>query len=182
MVRGFEAVRASGASMSPFLGEGLTLPAQPATEDVDEWRAYIEELTAMLVSRTDYDHPNLGPQLLAVQTRERGRGHLVGLIGPKIVTDIEGQQVVARHSSVEGVTPKELYTWTVGARQGLARYLERWETLSAEIAGRALPAFTVLARARRAEHPGIVFARAAAGGEVDPLSDVESRLLVGLPA
>ena len=41
--------------------------------------------------------------------------------------------------------------------------------------------FTVLARARRAKHPGIVFARAAAVGEVDPLVDVDSRLLVGLP-
>ena len=40
--------------------------------------------------------------------------------------------------------------------------------------------FTVLARARAAQHPGIVFARAAAIGEVDPLTDVESRLLVGL--
>jgi len=39
----------------------------------------------------------------------------------------------------------------------------------------------VLARARQAQHPGIVFARAAAIGEVDPLTDVDSRLLVGLP-
>jgi hypothetical protein len=40
---------------------------------------------------------------------------------------------------------------------------------------------TVLARARRAKQPGIVFARAAANQEVDPLEDPESRLLVGLP-
>jgi hypothetical protein len=39
----------------------------------------------------------------------------------------------------------------------------------------------VLARARRSKHPGIVFARAAATGEVDPLVDVDSRLFVGLP-
>lgn len=39
-----------------------------------------------------------------------------------------------------------------------------------------------LARARRAARPGIVFARAAASGEVDPLEEAESRLLVGLPA
>ena len=45
----------------------------------------------------------------------------------------------------------------------------------------ALTTFTVLARARRAKRPGIVFARAAATGETDPLADVDSRLLVGLP-
>jgi len=182
MVRGLEAAQTSGASMSPFLGENVALPPQPDMKDVEAWRAYIEELTAMLLSRRDYQEPDLGPQLLAIQIRERGRSHLVALIGPKVLTDIEGKPVIARHSSVEGLAPAELYTWIVGARQGLARYLQRWETMSAEIARRASPAFTVLARARRAEHPGIVFARAAAAGEVDPLSDVESRLLVGLPA
>ena len=38
----------------------------------------------------------------------------------------------------------------------------------------------VLARARRSRHPGIVFARAAASGEVDRLEDIDSRLIVGL--
>ncbi len=38
----------------------------------------------------------------------------------------------------------------------------------------------VLARAWHAKHPGVVFARAAAAGEVDPLADVDGRLLVGL--
>jgi hypothetical protein len=182
MARGLEAVRASGASMSPFLGQSLALPPQPGTEEIEAWRAHIEELTAMLLSRTDYQDPNLGPQLLAIRTRERGRSQLVALLGPKIVTDIEGRPVIARHSSVEGLTPQELYTWIIGARQGLAQVWQRWQTMSAEIAGRASPAFTVLARARRAEHPGIVFARAAAAGEIDPLTDVESRMLVGLPA
>jgi hypothetical protein len=182
MERGFAAAQASGASMSPFLGESVALPPEPDADDIEAWRAYIEELTAMLLSRTDYRDPDLGPQLLAIQVRERGRSHLVGLIGPKILTDIDGHPVIARHSSVEGMTPAELYTWIVGARKGLAQYWQRWETMSADIAGRALPAFTVLARARGAEHPGIVFARATAAGEVDPLTDVESRILVGLLA
>ena len=47
--------------------------------------------------------------------------------------------------------------------------------LTAEPAG-----LNVLSRARRARHPGIVFARAAANGEVDRLEDLDSRLLVGL--
>ena len=41
-------------------------------------------------------------------------------------------------------------------------------------------AFTTLARATRSERPGVVFARAAAAGEVDPLVDLDSRLFVGL--
>ena len=40
--------------------------------------------------------------------------------------------------------------------------------------------FSVLTRALRAKYPGLVFARAAAAGEVDPLVDVESRMLVGV--
>lgn len=40
--------------------------------------------------------------------------------------------------------------------------------------------WNVLAWARRSNHPGVVFARAAASGELDPLEDLESRLLVGL--
>jgi len=39
----------------------------------------------------------------------------------------------------------------------------------------------VLARARRARRPGIVFARAAEAGETDPLQDAFSRFFVGLP-
>ena len=41
--------------------------------------------------------------------------------------------------------------------------------------------YGVLARAMRAKHPATVFARAAATGEVDPLTDLDSRLFVGLP-
>ena len=38
----------------------------------------------------------------------------------------------------------------------------------------------VLDRAMRSQHPGIVFARAAARAETDPLTSLESRLFVGL--
>ena len=41
--------------------------------------------------------------------------------------------------------------------------------------------FGVLARAMRSSRPGIVFASAAANNEVDPLTDLDSRLLVGMP-
>jgi hypothetical protein len=41
--------------------------------------------------------------------------------------------------------------------------------------------FNVLARSMRSTAPGIVFA-AAARGEIDPLTNPDSRLFVGLPA
>ena len=53
-----------------------------------------------------------------------------------------------------------------------------------DLPGRTAPperAYGVLARARRSDRPGVVFARAAARGEVDPLEDIDARILCGLP-
>jgi hypothetical protein len=181
MDRGFAVARASGASISPFVGEGLTLPLAPEGDDPDLWQAYREEVTERLLSSTDYDSVDLGPQLLAVAVRARGRRQLPVLIAPLgPYEDIRGNGIVIRHSLVEGYAPQEMYAHMAGARKGLASVWQRWQRLSKEMADRAPAGFTVLARARRAAHPGIVFARAAASGEVDPLTDVESRLLVGL--
>ena len=41
---------------------------------------------------------------------------------------------------------------------------------------------SVLGRAMQANRPGIVFARAAATGTAEPLTDIDSRMFVGLPA
>lgn len=181
--RGFEVVRASGASMSPFIGASLQHPPQPQKDDAALWSAYTDELAEKVLSGTDYASADLGPQLLAVSIRERGRDHLPKLIGPwGVATDIHGKALVVRHSNVEGLTPEEMVARMVGARQGLAKAYIQWEQLGQEARERGGSGrFTVLARARRAKRPGIVFARAAAIGEMDPLADVDSRLLVGLP-
>jgi hypothetical protein len=181
--RGFEVVKAAGASMSPFIGSSLDRPPKPQSDDPDVWRVYQEELAEQIVSGTDYLNDDLGPQLLAVNIRARGRQHLPVLIGSRgVVKDIDENPFIIRRSYVEGLAPEELYVHAIGARQGLARYSTRWEELSQEARERnGSGTFTVLARACRAKHPGIVFARAAASGEIDPLVDVDSRLLVGLP-
>jgi hypothetical protein len=71
----------------------------------------------------------------------------------------------------------------VGAREGLAHFAQQWDQISQITpAGSNHTKLSVLARARRSQHPGVVFARAAAIGERDPLSDLDSRLFVGLPA
>jgi hypothetical protein len=169
--------------MSPFIGSSLDRPPKPQSNDPDVWRVYQEELAEQIVSGKDYVNDDLGPQLLAVNIRARGRQHLPVLIGSRgVVKDIDENPFIIRRSYVEGLTPEELYVHAIGARQGLAQISVRWEELSQEARERnGSGAFTVLARARRAKHPGIVFARAAASGEIDPLVDVDSRLLVGLP-
>jgi hypothetical protein len=181
MARGLEVAQASGASMSPFLGASLARPPLPAGADEDAWSAYREELAEMVLGGSDYDDLDLGAQRLAVGIRARGREHLPALIGPLgPVVNAEGETVVVRHSRVEGLTAEELYANAAGARRGLAAVARRWEDLGREMRQRdQAERFTLLARARRAARPGIVFARAAANGEVDPLEDAESRLLVG---
>jgi hypothetical protein len=182
MDRGLEVVRASGASMSPFIGESLSLPAGPDGEAVEGWEAYKAELDELLLSSADYDSPDIGPQLLAIKVRARGRAHLRALLGHwGPYDDIRGNRLVLRRSLVEGFAPEALLAYMAAARKGLARVWQRWEGMNKELMDRPSSSFTVLARARRSDRPGIVFARAAANGEVDPLTDVEGRLLVGLP-
>jgi hypothetical protein len=181
--RGFEVIEASGASLSPFVGESLERPQKPESDDPDRWDAYVEELRELLASSTGYANDDLGPQLLAVLSRPQRLGHLVALIGARRpVTDADGKSVIIRHTFVEGLTPEEMYACIAGARRGLAQVTTRWDELSQDVRDRSAPrGFNVLTRARRSRRPGIVFARAAATGEVDPLVDVDSQLFVGLP-
>ncbi len=71
----------------------------------------------------------------------------------------------------EGLIAREVLARVVGARRGLFRMLSEFSSLGGEQAGSRPKGFGVLARARRVERPGIVFARAALRGEVDPLED-----------
>ena len=178
--RGWEAVKASGASMSPFLGASQARPPMPVEDTPEAWNTYQEELSEAILSRTDYADVDLGPQLLAVSIRARGRWTLPRLIGPwGVVNDIHGKPLAVRHTNVEGLTSEEMYARVLAARKGLRARADEMEQLAN--GHRESNRFTVLARARQAQHPGVVFARAAAIGQVDPLTDVDSRLLVGLP-
>jgi hypothetical protein len=180
--RGFEVAKASGASLSPFIGETLQRPPEPEGDDEDEWAAYQEALAESLLARADYSDPDLGAQLLAVKTGAEGVDHLSALVGPKQCSDFDDQSIIVRHGYAEGLTPEEMFAWAAGTRKWLLQLVSEMEIMAQSARERNAPGvFSVLARARRAKHPGIVFARAAASGEVDPLTDVESRVLVGLP-
>jgi hypothetical protein len=147
----------------------------PETDDPDRWLAYREEATEAMLAGTDFDDPTFGPQLLSAKTRERSRLRLPWLAGPRgLVMDAADQLRVVRHTQIEGMEPEEAFACVAGARRGFAEIL-----LKSEITPTAPSGWNVLARARRAKHPGIVFARAAASGEVEPLEDMDSRLRVG---
>jgi len=180
--RGFEVAKASGASLNPFIGESLQRPPEPEGDDWDAWAAYQEALVESMLARTDYENPDLGPQLLAIKIGVEGMDHLRALVGPKQCSDFDDQLVIVRRGYAEGLTPEEMFAWAAGTRKWLLQLVNEMETMAQTAREHNAPgAFSVLARARRAKHPGIVFARAAATGEVDPLRDVESRVLVGLP-
>lgn len=180
--RGFAAARDSGGSLSPFPEAGLERPPEPVGDDPEPWERYAEELLERLAASSDFDGP-LGPQLLAVRSSGHGLRQLGWLVGSRggTVQDARGRAVIVRHGYGEGLTAEEMYACVAGARQALAQVMVEWEHLGGEVRERNEPrGFNVLARARRSRRPGIVFARAAASGEGDPLTDVYGRLLVGL--
>jgi hypothetical protein len=183
MERGFEAARTSGASMSPFVGASVERLPEPEGEEYLLWDIYAEGVTEQIASSSNYRDADLGPQLLAVKSSGLGLRHLAWIVGSRgMVRDAEGNNVLIRRGTVEGLTPEEMYATLADAREALAQVMVEWEQLSRGVRDRSTSGgFNVLARARRARYPGLVFASAAATGEVDPLADIDSRLLVGLP-
>ena len=100
--------------------------------------------------------------------------HLLTLLVGKMIVDQHGNTLPIRHGYRDGLTPAEVFACVPGAREGLQRAFRETEqnyAINYGLRGSARTgAFTVLARAMRAAHPGIVFASAAAGGEIDPLT------------
>ncbi len=182
---GFAEARASGASISPFIGSRFPLPPAPAEDEGNQWNRYQQEVSERLAAHTDYTQPDLGPQLLAVKSGARGEiEQLTGLLSTQgVVKDILDRPVPIRHGYRDGLPPAELCTLAIGARESFAQVQREWIEMSQEIRKRdRAQSFHVLARAMRAEQPALVFAHAAAIGERDPLTDPDSRLFAGLSA
>jgi hypothetical protein len=189
--RGFEASRLSGASMSPFFGESFTPPQPPEGDDPATWYAYTGEVLervsahAKISARTNFGDPDLGPQLLSAWSGARGNTHLIAQhIAPIGLTAVTGRfpPMIVRHSYSTGLTPRELFVVAVDYWMAVAETGPLAEQLHPEahwISG--AEGFKVLARARRSPSPGIVFARAAITLDDDPLTNMDSRLFVGLP-
>jgi hypothetical protein len=175
--------RTSGASLSPFVAGGIKRPVEPDGDDVGVWKVYLEGLNAQVASMHDFGDPAIGAQLLAVRSGARGSvvqlARLVGPLGP--TTGADGQPTIIRRSLGEGLTATESYALAVAMRERLGQLnadLDRTAMAFRED-GRS-KGFNILARASRSEYPGVVFAQAAASGEVDPLTDPDARMFVGM--
>ena len=191
MRRGFVVAAASGASISPFIGAGIARPPIPTDGASESWDRYAEALQERLAGSQDYADDNLGPQLLAVKSGTQGGiaqlGRLVG--SPGSVAAVNGQATAIRRGLAEGLTPAEGYALAVEQLEGIGRVASSWSWADLYTGSHAhlretykdSPGFTVLARAMRATWPGPIFAHAAATEETDPLTDVNSRVFVGLP-
>jgi hypothetical protein len=199
--RGFQRAKRSGLSLSPFLGAGFARPNPPQSPNAELWKfytpysmsvvlvyppanaelweVYTEELIERLQAHgTDDD---LEPFLTAVRSGSRSNYPIlqkfVGAYG--VVEDVEGNRVAVRHALRDGMTPEEFHTLCVGARNGIARAAAELEHISRTLRQSNLPTgYGIVARAMRARHPGLVFARAAAANQTDPLTDLDSRLFV----
>ncbi len=186
MQRGLEVAKGSGASMSPFLSRDHGSPPVPTDpNDATAWNTYAEELMEWITAYEHFADNNLGPHILAVKSRAFTSRlyRLACIVGARgAVPDIRGGDIVIRNGYCDGLTPDELYTLCVGSREGLVRFNLELQRVAWELRDSSQSkGFTVLSRAMRAKQPGIVFARAAACGEVDPLADIDSQLFVGLP-
>ena len=181
---GFEVTAASGASISPFIGEHLAMPEAPESDDMAAWERDGAAIAERIESETDFTSEDLGPVLLLSKSGARGSiQHLVRLAGRfGAVMDVDDSLVMIRHSLRDGLTPRESYAQAVRARWGMGQVAlniadagrEQFEATRAR-------GFSVLARAMRSKQPGIVFAHAAGTGEADPLTGPDARLFVGLP-
>ena len=181
---GFAAARREGGSVGPFVGATVDLPETPASDDPDQWQAYMEEVWGLVAHFREYDDADLGAVCLLSHSGARATASQVAaLCAPGgLVHDVDGDLVVVRGCWRTGLSPTEALARVVGARRGLYRVQEEYAALGQEHEARSRPTgHGVLARARRADRPGVVFARAAARGEVDPLTDEYARLFVGLP-
>lgn len=181
---GFEAARKTGASMSAFIGSSVAWPEPPAGDDPDAWRDYPDEVSAALTRFRGYDDDELGAAVLLVQCGARGTWQQLRLyVAPQgIARNAQGAFIPVKRGFREGLTPDELFARAIGARWGLANALAEMLAIQSDLETQSAPGgYGVLARARRSETPGVVFARAAQKSERDPLTDEYSRLFVGLP-
>lgn len=158
---GFREAGRCGATLDPFGLARLPFPAAPSDGNPEALERHAEGCIQLLAARRDYGDRAFGAQLLAVHSGARGEeGRIVELAmdgGFLPGMDLPGY---AAHAAADHERMRNATFWAEMRRVPEGRH--------------------VLARAMRSRHPGIVFARAAAAEETDPLADLETRLFVGL--
>jgi hypothetical protein len=173
---GLAAAESSGASLNPFMRiPGITDKAAVPNAEAEE----------MLASFRDFGDLDIGPQLLAAKTG--ARGSLQSLMRLAFGCDDEvptpsGETRRIAVPRIDGLPPDDFFLLCSSIRKWLAELYQDVLDIAGQRDRIYLPSgYTVLARAVRSDEPGIVFASAAARGEVDPLRDIDARLFMGLP-
>ena len=181
--RGFAVCKQSGASFNPFLGSSKEWPEQPKEADWDEWQMYGDELVAAFYQQAEFDDNDLGPLALLSLSGARGnQQQLIQYVGGGLIYREDGGLFAQRGCWRDGLSVEEAKVRAPRALWGLAATNEGWST-AREAAQQPVRAdYHVLGRAARAAQPGVVFARAAERGEVEPLTSLFSRLFAGLTA
>ena len=181
--RGFEVCKQSGASFNPFVGARKQWPEQPKEADWDQWQMYSDELVAAFYQQADFDDNDLGPLALLALSGARGnQQQLIQYVGGGLIYGEDGGLVAQRGCWRDGLSVEEIKVRAPRALWGLAATNQTW-TKAREAAQQLVRTdYHVLGRAAKAAQPGVVFARAAERGEVEPLSSLSSRIFVGLTA
>ncbi|HUT73805.1 MAG TPA: hypothetical protein VM221_03085 [Armatimonadota bacterium] len=170
----------SGASFSPFVGEGLRLPSPPASRYSASWYAYRSLVDAAIAAQADAD-PTLKAPMRAVRCEARGSVAAIrATVGPWTVSDCYVPEGPITHGFRDGLTAEELWILVAKTRE---RFLGLHESQLQLAISRRLSApegATLLRRAMAAENPAAILAQAADAGEADPLTDPDVRLWIGL--
>jgi hypothetical protein len=168
--------------LNPLIHEEPAVGGEALPTEEENWAGILEEKVDELVSRTDYEEGELGPQLLAVKSRARGMPeHLIfGTMGQG-VRGADGEWRFVNRGLIHGLEEEDFIALAAHARRGLLETVLHITRTGTEIRKQSVPrGYGVLARALRSSRPGSILARAAAKGEVDPLADRDARLFVGI--
>lgn len=180
---GMAEAAASGASIGPFAGQEEESAFDVAAPEED-WKKQIAMAAEQIASCRDFDNPQWGASLLAVKSGARGSlQHLGVLLGvPQTVQDAAGRSVRIARGWADGRSIEDVFATVASHREALGKTAIQCIEEGYGIRSAKGPrGFNVLSRAMRAERPGITFARAAAIGEIDPLTDLDARLFAGIP-
>ncbi len=180
---GTAAATRSGASIHPFIGTRLSLPTMPSHRYPYAWMAHCDAVESAILSQAGVHDPDVGPQVLAIRSGARGSiGQLRQIIGPRGALDglLSGGPVVTGGLR-DGIAPEEHLASIGPMRRGLQAVASHVGPVLSSLRDNLLPrGDSLLARALRSDNPGQVFAAAALKREVDPLTDPDVRLFVGL--
>lgn len=181
---GFAAAQHSGASLGPFLHDAPSLAPAPEEDNVAEWEAWGDEITEQIAGDAHagrFQGDGFGPVLLAAGSGARGRflflAKLLASVSPGVQRNDGGVLVPMRHGWIGGVSANELFIVAANTRRALLGLVQESSNPPTNAPGSTEG---IIARALAHRRPGIVFAQAALHGTVDPLTNPDTRLFVGL--